>query len=303
MLGMHGTYTANHAIQEADLILALGVRFDDRVTGRVDRFAPKARIIHVEVDQAEHNKLVTPDVTIAGDLRSVLPVLDGFIPHAYHGEWMSTMRAWQEAHPLRVPPAPPGHLSSPAVLLELSQALHDEDVVVTDVGQHQMWAALFVKRNRPRRFLTSGGAGTMGYGLPAAIGAQMAVRDEKVVLIAGDGSFQMNLQELATVSQYRIPIVIMVMNNGGHGMVRQWQDLFHGKRRHGVALTNPDFVELARGFGIRGMTVQSFDQLRETLRHLHQIDGPLLVEVKVDPNEMVFPMVPAGQSLSEMIEE
>ncbi|PSR22802.1 MAG: acetolactate synthase, large subunit, biosynthetic type [Sulfobacillus acidophilus] len=303
MLGMHGTYAANHAIQEADLILALGVRFDDRVTGRVDRFAPKARIIHVEIDQAEHNKLVRPDVTIPGDLRSVLPVLDSFIPQAYHNEWMSTIRMWQKEHPLRIPSAPVGHLSSPEVLVELSAALHDEDVVVTDVGQHQMWAALFVKRNRPRRFLTSGGAGTMGYGLPAAIGAQMAVRDDKVVLIAGDGSFQMNLQELATVSQYRIPIVIMVMNNGGHGMVRQWQDLFHGKRRHGVALTNPDFVELARVFGIRGMTVESPDQLREALAHLHEIEGPLLLEVKVDPNEMVFPMVPAGQSLSEMIEE
>ncbi len=302
MLGMHGTYAANHAIQEADLIIALGVRFDDRVTGRLDRFAPRARIIHIEVDPAEHNKVVTPDVTLRGDLASVLPVVDPYVPEAFHSAWISMVKAWKEDHPVRIPPAPKGHLSSGAVLSHLSQMLDEDDVVVTDVGQHQMWSALFVQRNKPRRFVTSGGAGTMGYGLPAAIGAQMAVRLSKVVLISGDGSFQMTLQELATVSQYQIPVAIFVMNNGGHGMVRQWQDLFHGQRRHGVALKNPDFVGLARIFGIPGMTVEREDQLVEALARLHEIQEPLLLEVKVDPDEMVFPMVPSGQSLSEMIE-
>lgn len=302
MLGMHGTYAANHSVQNADLIVALGVRFDDRVTGRVDDFAPKARIIHVEIDPAEHNKVVTPDITLRGDLRRVLPLLDPFVPEAYHPEWTGVVKTWKRDHPLRIPAAPEGHLSSAMVLSDLSRALQSEDVVVTDVGQHQMWAALFVKRNQPRRFVTSGGAGTMGYGLPAAMGAQMAVRGGKVVLIAGDGSFQMNLQELATVAQYQIPVAIVVMNNGGHGMVRQWQDLFHGQRRHGVALKNPDFTDLARVFGIRGITVEREDQLVEALAALHDIAAPILLEVKVDPNEMVFPMVPSGKSLSEIIE-
>lgn len=302
MLGMHGTYAANHAMQEADLIVALGVRFDDRVTGRLDQFAPKARIIHVEVDAAERNKIVTPDLTLAGDLREVLPALDGLIPHKTHRDWMSVVKRWQAEHPVRIPPAPDGWLSSAAVLSDLSGVLTAEDVVVTDVGQHQMWTALFVSRDHPRRFITSGGAGTMGYGLPAALGARMAVRDGLVVLVTGDGSLQMNLQELATVAQYRVPLVIMVMNNGGHGMVRQWQDLFHGRRRHGVALANPDFVDLARVFGIRGISVKTPADWAEALAHMRGAEGPWLIELKVDPDEMVFPMVPAGKSLSDVLE-
>lgn len=303
MLGMHGTYAANHAIQEADLIIALGVRFDDRVTGRVDEFAPNARIVHVEVDPAERNKIVTPDITLRGDLREVLPALDAMVPSRHHAEWVETIHGWQAEHPLRVPGAPPRRLASAQVLQRLNEWLTDDDVVVTDVGQHQMWAALFVPRRVPRRFLTSGGAGTMGYGLPAAMGAQMARKDRgRVVLIAGDGSFQMNLQELATVAQYQIPITILLMNNGGHGMVRQWQDLFHGQRRHGVALKNPDFVDLARVFGIHGLTVETEEALAETWQSLTALSGPVLVEVKIDPNEMVYPMVPSGRSLSEIIE-
>ncbi|MCY0898974.1 MAG: biosynthetic-type acetolactate synthase large subunit [Firmicutes bacterium] len=302
MLGMHGTYTANHAMQEADLIVALGVRFDDRVTGRVDQFAPKARIVHVEVDPAEHNKIVTPDVTIVGDLRDVLPRLDALVPEKRHTPWREQLQRWQSEHPVRVPDAPVGRLSSGMVLTELSRALNDDDVVVTDVGQHQMWTALFVARNRPRRFVTSGGAGTMGYGLPAAIGAQVARPDGKVVLITGDGSIQMNLQELATVAQYQVPLIIMVMNNGGHGMVRQWQDLFHGRRRHGVYLDNPDFVALARVFGIPGTTIETEAALHDAFKHFDRLEGPLLLEMMIDPNEMVFPMVPSGRSLSEVIE-
>jgi acetolactate synthase-1/2/3 large subunit len=302
MLGMHGTYSANHAIQEADLILALGVRFDDRVTGRVDHFAPKARIVHIEIDPAEHNKIVTPDVTLTGDLREILPQLDGIVPKASHSAWMETLGQWKADHPLRIPPAPEGCLSSAQALDLLSRVLKPNDVVVTDVGQHQMWAALFVARDQPRRFITSGGAGTMGYGLPAALGAQLAVREGLVVLISGDGSLQMNLQELSTISQYNVPVVIMVMNNGGHGMVRQWQDLFHGRRRHGVHLANPDFVDLARVFWIRGVSVTSLAEWSEVLQNLRAVEGPSLIELRIDPNEMVYPMVPAGKSLSEVIE-
>lgn len=302
MLGMHGTWASNHAIQEADLIIALGVRFDDRVTGRVESFAPNARIIHVEVDRAERNKIVTPDITVEGDLRVILPVLDQLIPPAFHDTWLNTVRGWSAGHPLRVPHAPDGHLASAAVLTQLGDWLDANDVIVTDVGQHQMWAALFVKRDRPRRFITSGGAGTMGYGLPAAIGARQFQTPGKVVLIAGDGSFQMNLQELATVAQYRIPIWILVMNNGGHGMVRQWQDLFHGQRRHGVALANPDFVDLARVFGIRGLSVQSEPELAQALQQMGEYAGPVLLEIKIDNDEMVYPMVPSGHGLSDVLE-
>ncbi len=302
MLGMHGTYAANNAVQEADLIVALGVRFDDRVTGRIEHFAPKARIVHVEVDQAERDKLVKTDMTLCGDLRDVSPVLDSLVPSIKHEPWMEVIKKWQAEHPLRMGEAPPGQLASPMVLSMLSQVLDDDDVVVTDVGQHQMWAALFIGRNRPHRFVTSGGAGTMGYGLPAAIGASMAAGDHLVVLVAGDGSFQMNLQELATVGQYQIPLLILVMNNGGHGMVRQWQDLFHGQRRHGVDLQNPDFVELARIFGIGGMTVDTIERLQEALRYMRQNHGPMIFDVRIDPDEKVFPMVPSGKSLSEVLE-
>lgn len=302
MLGMHGTYAANQAIQASDLVIALGVRFDDRVTGRVDHFAPDARVIHVEIDPGERNKIVTPDVTLAGDLRRVLPMLDHFIPRAEHPKWRSIVQRWQEEHPVRMPKVPPGQLSSPQVLSDLSEVLASEDVVVTDVGQHQMWSALMIGRDRPRRFVTSGGAGTMGYGLPAAIGARFGQRRGRVVLVSGDGSFQMNMAELATLAQYQLAVGIVVMNNGGHGMVRQWQDLFHGQRRHGVSLKNPDFVDLARVFGIPGFSVKTDDQWQEAITAVRNLSGPWLLEVLVDPDEMVFPMVPSGKSLSEVIE-
>lgn len=303
MLGMHGTWTANHAMQDADLIVALGVRFDDRVTGRVETFAPRAKIIHVEIDPAEHRKIVVPDITIRGDLREILPHLDQIIPEAEHRDWIVKLSRLKEQHPLHVKSSESGQLASGTVLTMLSEHLMDNDVVVTDVGQHQMWAALWLKRERPRRFVTSGGAGTMGYGLPAAVGAEAAIRGQgRVFLIAGDGSFQMNLQELATVAQFNIPIIIMVMNNGGHGMVRQWQDLFHGARRHGVALSNPDFVDLARVFGIPGMSVKTESEFRGAMQYLVQASGPVIFEVHIDNNEMVFPMVPSGHSLDDVIE-
>ncbi|AEJ38872.1 acetolactate synthase, large subunit [Sulfobacillus acidophilus TPY] len=302
MLGMHGTWAANHAMQEADLIIALGARFDDRVTGQVASFAPKAKIVHVEVDTAEIRKIVHPDVTFHGDLRDVFPYLDRWIPKARHEEWMQTITRWKTEHPVRVPGAPPGRLSSPQALLKLMEFLDADDVVVTDVGQHQMWAALFIGREKPRRFITSGGAGTMGYGLPAAMGARLAHPAGKVVLVAGDGSLQMNLQELATLAQYQLPVWIVLLNNGGHGMVRQWQDLFHGHRRHGVHLLNPDFVQLAQAFGISGFSVGNDADLVGALTEMSTLDGPALLEVFINENEMVYPMVPAGKPLSEVLE-
>lgn len=302
MLGMHGTWYANHAMQEADLIIACGVRFDDRVTGKLDDFAPKARIIHIEVDHAEINKLVRPDVVMHGDLAEVLPRLSEITPTRKHSAWRQIIENWKTEHPLRVPSSPTGTIATASALQVLRDILDPEDVVVTEVGQHQMWAALYIPRDRPRRFLTSGGAGTMGYGFPAAMGAKVALPQRRVVLVAGDGSFQMNLQELATLAQYRIGVIILVLNNQGHGMVRQWQDLFHGKRRYGVHLTNPDFVKLADAFGIQGFSVNTVEGLREALTVTHAVDRPVLIEVAIPEDEHVYPMVPAGRSLSTILE-
>lgn len=303
MLGMHGTWTANHAMQEADLVLAFGVRFDDRVTGLVADFAPKARIVHLEVDPAEVNKIVTADITLLGDLRQSLRYLADLVPSKSRRPWMDQLNTWQSQHPVKVPAPEAGTLAAGQVLGILQATMDPDDPVITEVGQHQMWAALCIGRNLPRRFITSGGVGTMGYGFPAAMGAQMACPDRRAVLVAGDGSFQMNLQELATLVQYRIPIVIVILNNQGHGMVRQWQDLFHGKRRYGVKLQNPDFVLLASAYGIPGYTVNSLDAFEEAFREAYRgTEGPSLIEVVVDPNEMVFPMVPQGHSLSTVLE-
>lgn len=301
MLGMHGTWTANHAMQEADLILALGARFDDRVTGLVSEFAPKAKIIHAEVDHAEIGKIVTPHLALEGDLRAILPKLVRLAPRAKHTAWLNLLREWQRQHPLRYQ-ADPDVLAAPKALQLIAAALDDEDVVVTEVGQHQMWAALYMPRRHPRRFITSGGLGTMGYGFPAAMGAQVALPERRVCLIAGDGSIQMNLQEFSTLAQYRMPIWTVILNNAGHGMVRQWQDLFHGERRHGVLLENPDFVKLAEAFGIPGFSVASADALREALEAMKALDGPVVLEVMVPQDDHVYPMVPSGQPLSMVIE-
>lgn len=302
MLGMHGTWTANHAMQEADLIIALGVRFDDRVTGKVDEFAPKARIIHIEVDPAEVDKIVRPHITIQGDLREMLPRLNAIVPVRRHREWLRLLAQWQQEHPLRPPASPEGSVASARALAIVHRAISADDIVVTEVGQHQMWAALYLPRERPRTFLTSGGAGTMGYGFPAAMGAKVAKPDRRVLLVAGDGSLQMNLQEFGTLVQYNIAIWILVFNNQGHGMVRQWQDLFYEKRRYGVKLMNPDFVKLADAYGIPGFTVSSEDSLGEALAVMKTMEGPVLLEIIVSEDEHVYPMVPAGLSLSMVLE-
>ncbi|MCL8208943.1 MAG: biosynthetic-type acetolactate synthase large subunit [Actinomycetia bacterium] len=303
MLGMHGTWTANHAVSACDLLLALGARFDDRVTGKVSAFAPHARIVHAEVDRAEIGKIVRPDVTLHGDLRTVLPRLAREAPIRRHPAWWRQLETWKAEHPLRVPePADGVGIPSPRVMQALGEVLAPTDIVTTEVGQHQMWAALFLPRSRPRTFLTSGGTGTMGYGFPAAIGAAWAGEGRRVVAIMGDGSFQMNLQELATVAQYRIPLLMVVMNNAGHGMVRQWQDLFFGGRRHGIDLANPDFVKLAEAFGIPGHRATTPAELERALDAWRTTDGPRLVDVVIPVTEPVFPMVPAGEPLTAVRE-
>lgn len=303
MLGMHGTWTANHAVSACDLLIAVGARFDDRVTGRVSEFAPHARIIHCEVDAAEIGKIVKPDVVLRGDLRHVLPRLAIIAPERRHREWWQTIRQWQQAHPLRIQEPEDGRgVPSPRVLQALSSRLKPFDIVATEVGQHQMWAALFVPRYQPHTFITSGGTGTMGYGFPAAIGAAWANRDARVVALMGDGSFQMNLQELATVAQYRIPLLMLVLNNSGHGMVRQWQDLFFGGRRYGIELANPDFVKLAEAFGLPGHRAETLGELERALQVWDEEGGPRLIEVVVPVTEPVFPMVPSGEPLTAVRE-
>ncbi len=302
MLGMHGTWYANNAIQNADLIIALGARFDDRVTGKLDEFAPHAHIIHIEVDAAELSKLVPVDIALKGDLRAVLPKFVAMVPERRHEEWWTVIHQWKAEHPLKPMPSPKGTMATPHVMEAINRHIQPEDIIVTEVGQHQMWAALYLRRQNARTFLTSGGAGTMGYGFPAAMGAQFAAKGHRVVLVAGDGSFQMNLQEMATVVQYHIPIWMIILNNQGHGMVRQWQDLFHGNRRIGVDLVNPDFVRLAESYGIRGFSVNEAGALDEALDIMETLEGPILLEVMVPRDEHVFPMVPAGQPLSMVLE-
>ncbi|CAB1128320.1 acetohydroxy-acid synthase (large subunit) [Candidatus Hydrogenisulfobacillus filiaventi] len=308
MLGMHGTWTANNAMQSADLVVALGARFDDRVTGRVSDFAPHATIVHVDVSPAEIGKIVMPHLGIVADLREALPRIVALAPHYNRADspladWWQTLRTWQREHPLRMPAPMNGQIPAARVMSILSQHLRDDDVVVTEVGQHQMWAALYLTRRQPRTFFSSGGAGTMGYGFPAGLGAQVGLPDRRVVVLAGDGSFQMNLQEIATLAQYRIPLWIVVLNNASHGMVRQWQDLFHGQHREGSLLDNPDFTKVADAFGIRGMAINDEAALAEVFSlPPEEMPGPVLIEVRVPLDENVFPMVPAGQSLSMVLE-
>jgi acetolactate synthase-1/2/3 large subunit len=303
MLGMHGTWTANHAVAACDLLIAVGARFDDRVTGKVSEFAAGARILHLEVDPAEVGKIVEPDVALVGDLRETLPRLVREARRQRHADWWRTLRRWQAEHPLRVPTAASGEgVPTPRVMTALGEVLDPEDVVATEVGQHQMWAALFLPRARPRTFLTSGGTGTMGYGLPAALGAAFGVGPRRVAAILGDGSFQMNLQELATLVQYRVPVLLLVLNNRGHGMVRQWQDLFYEGRRHGSDLVNPDFVKVAEAYGIPGRRAETEDELAQALTDWRAQGGPFLVEVRVPTTEPVFPMVPSGEPITAVRE-
>ncbi|MCL6564574.1 MAG: acetolactate synthase, large subunit, biosynthetic type, partial [Firmicutes bacterium] len=236
-----------------------------------------------------------------GDLRCIMPKLARIAEPKTHPGWLRQLEQWKAEHPLKLGDSEAG-LSAPKALAIIARHLRDDDPVVTEVGQHQMWAALVVPRGQPRRFITSGGAGTMGYGFPAAMGAQLGHPQGRVCLLAGDGSFQMNLQEMATLAQYQLPIWVIIINNLGHGMVRQWQDLFHGERRHGVFLLNPDFVKLAEAFGIPGFSVNQAGALEEALSVMERIEGPVVLEVVVPEDEHVYPMVPAGQPLSMVLE-
>jgi acetolactate synthase-1/2/3 large subunit len=301
MCGMHGTYTANMAIQESDLLISIGARFDDRVTGRLDQFAPHARVVHIDVDPAEIGKNIKTEVPIVGDAKEALKLLlqQGTDP-ALSGKWIEQLQSWQKEYPLWYEE---DHTLKPQkVLQELHRLTDGEAVVTTDVGQHQMWAAQYYSLKNPDRWVSSGGLGTMGFGFPAAIGAALAQKEWPVFSIVGDGGFQMNIQELATVAEYNIPVKTIILNNGSLGMVRQWQEFFYEKRySQSVFPKNPDFAKVSEAFGVKGIRVTNLMEFRTALHDALAHDGPVVMDVMVTPEENVYPMVPSGTALHEMV--
>ncbi|MGC9393882.1 MAG: biosynthetic-type acetolactate synthase large subunit [Anaerolineae bacterium] len=307
LMGMHGEVFANRAIQEADLLLAFGMRFDDRVTGRLDAYAPYAQKIHVDMDVAELNKVVKADVPIHGDLRQVLEQLLPLVFPADHVEWLERIDGWRaQSHKRNIINRPEnGHLVAAHFINEIWEATAGQAIVATDVGQHQMWVAQYYPTDNPRSLITSGGQGTMGFGLPAAIGAQIARPDKEVWMIAGDGGFQMTMHDMATIVQERLPIRIAISNNHYLGMVRQWQEFFYDKRYEATRLWNPDFVKLAAAYGIRAWHAKNRRQARVAIAEARDYDGPALIEFEIaqeGDEANVYPMVPSGAALHEMIE-
>ncbi|HOS68193.1 MAG TPA: biosynthetic-type acetolactate synthase large subunit [Methanoculleus sp.] len=300
MLGMHGTQSANYAVTECDLLLAVGVRFDDRVTGRIGTFAPNAAVIHIDIDPAEIGKNKPVDVPIVGDVKAVLQaLLRRMQKRGDTTNWVARTNAWKAQYPLTY--REDDHLRPQYVIRELSDILKGEAIITSEVGQNQMWTALYYCFKKPRTWITSGGLGTMGYGFPAAIGAHFARPDVPVVDVAGDGSFQMNIQELGTVAHYRIPVKVMILNNMYLGMVRQWQELFYDRRYSYTELPPVDFVKIAHAYGVEGMRVDEKAGVREAIETALATDGPFVLDFRVEREENVFPMVPAGAAINEMI--
>ncbi len=307
MLGMHGTRSANYAMDEADLIVAVGARFDDRITGKLSEFAPRAKFIHIDIDPAEISKNVPAHIPIVGDARNILPRLtaeyQALEPDpARLAEWWSRIRTWQERHPLGYADSVDAEIKPQYMVQALYEATGGGAIVTSDVGQHQMWTAQYFDFAKPRRWINSGGLGTMGFGLPAAMGAKVGCPDQTVVCVAGDGSVQMNMQELATCAQEGIAIKVFIMNNGYLGMVRQWQELFWDKRYSQVDMGQwPDFVKLAEAYGATGIRLQDKHTLVDDMRSALATEGPVLVDVRVTREENTYPMIPAGQPARNMV--
>jgi acetolactate synthase I/II/III large subunit len=307
MLGMHGTRSANYAMDEADLICAIGARFDDRITGKLSEFAPRAKFIHIDIDPAEISKNVPAHIPIVGDAKNILPRLTA----EYRAlspdpgrleEWWSRIHSWQERYPLGYEDSQDAEIKPQFMIQALYEATGGDAIVTSDVGQHQMWAAQYFHFGAPRRWINSGGLGTMGFGLPAAMGAKVGMPEETVVCIAGDGSVQMNMQELATCAQEGIAIKVFIMNNGYLGMVRQWQELFWDKRYSQVDTGQwPDFVKLADAYGAIGMRFEDKRTLVSDIREAIATDGPVLADIRVTREENTYPMIPAGQAARDMV--
>ncbi len=307
MLGMHGTRTANYAMDEADLIVCVGARFDDRITGKLSEFAPRAKFVHIDVDPAEISKNVPAHIPIVGDAKDVLPKLTREYQalKADSGrlaDWWKQIREWQSQHPLRYEDSSDAEIKPQFMVEAMYEATGGDAIITSDVGQHQMWAAQYYHFAEPRRWLNSGGLGTMGFGLPSAIGAKVACPDQMVVCLSGDGSLVMTCQEMATAAVHDIPVKVFLMNNGHFGMVRQWQELFWEERYQSVEMgPSPDWPKLAEAFGWQGSTCSDKTQLREAMKATLEADGPALLDVRVTPTENCYPMIPAGHAARDMV--
>ena len=307
MLGMHGTRSANYAMDEADLICAVGARFDDRITGKLSEFAPHAKFIHIDVDPAEISKNVAAHIPIVGDAAAILPKLTTEYraldtDSARLDEWWQRIEGWREKYPLGYEDSEDSEIKPQYMVQAMYEATGGDAIITSDVGQHQMWAAQYYDFAKPRRWINSGGLGTMGFGLPSAMGAKVACPDDDVVCLAGDGSLIMNCQELATCVTEKIPVKIFLMNNGHYGMVRQWQELFWDKRYKAVEMgASPDWVKLADAFGALGMQVTKKEELVDSFKTALAEDGPVLVDVRVTQDENCYPMIPAGQAARDMV--
>jgi acetolactate synthase-1/2/3 large subunit len=299
MLGMHGTAYANFAAQDCDLLVAIGARFEDRVTGNLAKFAPKAKIIHIDVDPSSIAKNVKVDIPVVGDARNILEELVKLVECRPRSAWIDQIGKWKKQYPLTYD-RKAGCIKPQYVIEQICEATKGEAIVATGVGQHQMWTAQFFRWSFPRQIISSGGLGTMGFGLPSANGAQRGNPDKVVISIDGDGSFCMTMQELITSVNYSLPIKSMILNNGYLGMVRQWQELFFGKRYSATPIKSPDFAAFAESVGATGMVVTEKSQVRKAIEQSLATDGPAVIDFHVDPEENVWPMVPAGKSLHEM---
>ena len=302
MIGMHGTTYANYAANEADLIIAAGMRFDDRVTGNPQKFVPNAKIIHIDIDPAEIGKNKLIDVPIVGDLKNVLTDLNEKAPKVSYDEWLKQIKKWKKEYSLTYRKTEDDILIPQEILSEIDKITKGNVIVATDVGQHQMWAAQYLTFNNPYSILTSGGAGTMGFGLPAAIGAQVANPNKKVLAVVGDGGFQMTFQELMLIKEYNLPVKIFIINNSYLGMVRQWQELFHEKRYSSVDLSyNPNFIKIGEAYGIKSIQLTNKKDLKKNLKKILESDEAVLVECIVEKEENVYPMIPAGKDVSYIV--
>ncbi len=303
MPGMHGEAWVNQTIQEADLVLAFGMRFDDRVTGNLKQFAPKARKIHIDIDPSEINKNVPVDIALVGDLKETLQKLLPALKPAQHDEWLDTIQSWKgdsAVHDIQNLPDN-GHLYAAHVINDLWRETKGEALVVSDVGQNQMWAAQYYRHEKPFTYFTSGGLGTMGFGLPAAIGVKFARPDEEVWAIAGDGGFQMTQAELSTLAQEKMKINIAIINNGYLGMVRQWQEFFYDKRYSATPMVGPDFVKIAEAHELTGIRVTRREDVVDAIRQARQAPGTVLIDFRVEKEDSVYPMVPSGAAIDKMI--